>query len=141
MGLSVVAVAALVVVSVCISVEIFSSAMLPSLDDMNDSFTELKKRRVDSVQSSLNITDVDVAVNGSNFDYMVTVENMGSISLQPSQFVVLVNGTSCVFFCSVLYLHPRGVEMITLYDVSFGSPVRFKIVANTGVEAYYEFVG
>jgi archaellum component FlaF (FlaF/FlaG flagellin family) len=141
MGLSVVAVAALVVVSICISVEVLSSNLLPSFDDMNDSFSELKKRRVDSVQSALNITDVAVVINGSNFDYNITVENMGSISLKMSDFVVLVNGTSCMFSCSLEYLHARVVDVISVYDVSFDSPVRFKIVTNTGVEAYYEFVG
>ena len=141
MGLSVVAAAAIIVVSLCISVEVLTSGLLPSLDEINDSYTDLKERRVDSVQTDLNITSVNRSINGSNYDYNISLENTGSVSLKTSDFVVLVNGTSCSFSCSLLYLHPRVVGVISVYDVSFANHVRFKIITEKGIEAYYEFVG
>ena len=86
MGFSLSASFAVIGVSILISIEILTGSLIPTITDIDDSYNEMIDRGISKIQTDINITEVNTSTNGSNYDYNITVENSGSISLEAGDF-------------------------------------------------------
>ncbi len=140
MGFSLIASAAILAVTLFMAVEIITGALLPTLDGINTSYGQLKNRLTDELHTDINITTVSQAVNGTDvYNYNITVQNIGSVTLRTGKFSVLVNGTAYPASCSCLYLYPQSVGYFTLTNVPFGGAARIKIISDNGIADYYTY--
>ena len=139
MGFSLVAAAAIIGVSIVMAIEIIVGTTIPTITDVHDSFDDMRDRAINQVQTDINITDVTSEVNGSNYDINITVENIGSITLETTYFNILVNGTEMEFTCSKSYLHPENEIYFNVSSLESTGPRRLKIVTDNGISGYYDF--
>jgi len=140
MGLSLSAAAAIIGVSLLISLEIIFGTTIPMVTDVYDSYDEMRDRSIDQFQTDINITTISTPDNGSNFDLNFTVNNMGSITLKAIYFDVLVNGTSQPFTCEKSYLYPEKEIWFNVTNLPGGTAShRLKVVAGNGISDYKVF--
>jgi len=140
MGFSLVAAAAIIGVSVLMVIEIIVGTTIPTLTDIHDSFNDMRNRSIDQVQTDINITRVTVEVNGSDYDINITVENLGSITLETTYFNILINGTEKQFTYSTSYLYPEKVVYFNVYNLQGNGERRLKVVTDNGISDYYKFI-
>jgi len=140
MGFSLIASAAILAVTLFMALEIITGALLPTLDGINTSYDQLKNRLTDQLQTDINITTVSRSVNGSNYDYNITVQNTGSVTLKTENFAVLVNGTEYPASCSCTCLYPQNIGYFSLTNISgVGGAARIKIISDNGIADYYTY--
>ena len=139
MGFSLVAAAAIIGVSILIAIEVFVGSTIPVFTDVHESFNKMKNRAIDQVQTDINITSVTTEANGSNTDINITISNIGSISLETSNFYILINGTNKDFTYSNLYLHPENEVYIIVSSLPSTGSRRLKVVTDNGISDYYDF--
>jgi len=140
MGFSLVGAAAIIGVSILMCIEIIISTTLPVLTDVDNAFDEMRNRAIAEVQTDINITDVASLVNGSNYDLTITVENIGSVTLETTFFDILINGTRNDFTCTKSYIHPENEVYFNIFSYSGSGNLRLKVVTNNGISDYYEFI-
>ena len=141
MGFSLVAAAAIIGVSILISLELMIGTTIPTLTDMYDSYDEMKDRSIDQFQTNINITSVTTWDNGTNFDLNFTVNNTGSITLKANYFNVLVNGTRHTFTCEKPYLYPDKQIWFNVTNLPGGTAShRLKVVTDNGISDYKGFI-
>lgn len=141
MGFSTVAATAIIGVSIVMAIEIIVGTTIPAITDVHDSYEEMRNRAIEQVQTDINITNTVAVANGSeNHDLTITVKNTGSISLETTNFDVIINGTKETFSCSNSYIYPQNQATFTLesLDGATGNR-RLKVVTNNGIEDYYEY--
>ena len=139
MGFSLVAAAAIVGVSILMVIEIIVGTTIPTITDVHDTFDDMRDRVIDQIQTDINITDVTSETNGSNYDINVTVENIGSTTLETVYFNILINGTEKKFTCSKSYLHPENEVFFNVSSLQGTGLRRLKVVTNNGISDYYDF--
>ena len=139
MGFSLVAATAIIGLSVIVSIEIIVGTTIPAITDINNAFDEMKDRSIEQVQTDINITDVTYAINGSNYDLNITVENSGSVSLKTRYFNILINGTDNAFSYSKTYLHPKNEVYFNISSFQDTGDQRIKVITNNGISDYYDF--
>ena len=139
MGFSLVAAFAVIGVTALISIEILTGAILPALTDFEDSYEKMIERKIDRVQTKINITNVSTSVNGTNYDYNITVENIGSISLKTVDFTILINGTKQQYICSDPYLYPEQNSYFIIYNLSGSGMKLLKVVTDNGISDYCQY--
>ena len=140
MGFSLVSAAAVIGVSCLIAVEIFTGGVLPAVSDVNYSFKDMNDRAVNTIQSDINITNTSTTAGGPTvYDLNVTVENTGSITLNTSDFVILINGTRDTFTCSTPYLYPENVAYFNVTNIAGAGTARLKVVAPNGISDYEDY--
>ena len=139
MGFSLVGAAAIIGVSVLMAIEIIISTSVPTITNVDDAFDEMRDRVISQVQTDINITNVISVVNGSNYDINITVENIGSITLETSNFNIIINGTINSFSCSKSYIHPENIVYFNVLNFSGSGVLKLKVVTNNGISDYYEF--
>jgi len=139
-GFSLVAAFAVIGVTILISIEILTGAILPVLTDFDDSYEEMIERKIDRTQTKINITNVSTSVNGSNYDYNITVENAGSITLNTADFIILINGTKQQFFCLDPYLYPKKNSYFNVYNLSGSGTKLLKVITENGISDYYQYI-
>jgi len=140
MGFSLIASAAILGVTLFMAVEIITSDLLPTIEGVNDSYKEMKNRLTDQIQTDINITDVIQRVNESGYDYNISVQNTGSVTLNTKEFIILINGSERQTFCASRYLYPENVAIFQVFNVTSANPTRIKVVTNNGVADYYEYM-
>ncbi|OGS40170.1 MAG: hypothetical protein A3K77_03570 [Euryarchaeota archaeon RBG_13_31_8] len=140
MGFSLVAATAIIGVSLIMCLEIIVGTTIPTITDLNKSFDYMRNRAIDQVQTNIDIISVTSEINGSNFDINITVENIGSITLQTSNFDILINGTKNEFTCSKSYLYPEGEVYFNILNIPGSGEKRLKIITNNGIADYYLFI-
>lgn len=140
MGFSLSASFAVIGVSILISLEIFIGAIIPTIDDIDKSYDEKISRGINKIQTDINISNVFTAANLSNYDYNISIENSGSITLKTNEFIVLINGKSYDYVCEDLYLFPESETNFLVYNISGSGSIRLKILAENGISDYYEIV-
>jgi len=140
MGFSLSASFAVIGVSILISVEILIGGLVPTIDDIDKSYDEKINRGINKIQTDINISNVITTVNLSNYDYNITLENSGSITLETNEFIVLINGKSYDFSCEDSYLFPKSEVNFQLYNISGSGSIRLKILTENGISDYYELV-
>jgi archaellum component FlaF (FlaF/FlaG flagellin family) len=139
MGFSLIASAAILAVTLFMAVEIITGALLPTLDGINTSYGQLKNRLADQIQTDINITTVVVSANGGNYNYNITVQNTGSVTLKTGKFAVLLNGIVYPASCSCAYLYPQNIGYFSLTNVTSGGATRIKIISDNGIADYYTY--
>jgi len=140
MGFSLVAATAIIGVSLIMCLEIIVGTTIPTITDLNKSFDYMRNRAIDQVQTNIDIISVTSEINGSNFDINLTVENIGSITLQTSNFDILINGIKNEFTCSKSYLYPEGEVYFNILNIPGSGEKRLKIITNNGIADYYLFI-
>ena len=139
MGFSLVAAAAIIGVSILMAIEILAGTTIPTITDVYDSFDDMRDRAIDQVQTDINITDVTSEANGSNYDINITVENIGSTTLETVYFNILINGVEKQFTCSKSYLHPENEVYFNVSSLQGTGDRRLKVVTDNGISDYYDF--
>jgi flagellar protein FlaF len=139
MGFSLVAAAAIVGVAILMAIEVFVGSTIPTMTDVHDSFDDMRNRAINQIQTDINITDVSSQTNGSGYDINITVENIGSTTLETEDFDILINGTENVFTCSKEYLHPENEVYFNVSSLQGSGDRRLKVVTENGISDYYEF--
>jgi len=139
MGFSLVAAFAIIGVSLLVSIELLTGAILPAITDIGDSYADMADRSIDRVQTNINITNVSISSNNSNYDHNVTVKNSGSVTLKTSDFTILINGSVQQFSCSNSYLYPEKIAYFNIYNLSENEPKILKVVTENGISDYYEY--
>lgn len=141
MGFSVIAAAAILGLTLFMAVEIIASDLLPSIEDMNKSYGEMKERHQNQLQSDINITMVLQSANGSNYDYNISVKNTGSATLFTKDFQILINGSEYQFTCSHKNLFPENTVYFHIVNVAGDGSQRLKVITNNGIADYYTYTG
>ena len=139
MGFSLVAAAAVIGVSILVCIEILTGSLLPAITDVDDSYDDMVGRSIDRVQTDINITSVSTPANGQNYDHNITVENTGSITLNTSDFTILINGTTQQFSCTDPYLYPEKVVYFDILNLPGTGARRLKVITDNGIADYYEY--
>jgi archaellum component FlaG (FlaF/FlaG flagellin family) len=142
MGLSVVSATLIIGVSIFVAIQLIAGNFLPTLTDINTSYRDIKNREGDIVQTGINILAITTSPNISNpgnYDYNLSVENTGSITLPIGTFTTLINGTQQEFNCSDLYLYPIQESNFLVNNFTGAGEKRVKVVTYNGVSDYYEF--
>jgi archaellum component FlaF (FlaF/FlaG flagellin family) len=140
MGFSLIAAAAILGFTLFMAAEIITSDVLPTIEGINDSYGDMKDRLHDQLQTDINISAVSRSVNGANYDYNISVQNTGSISLYTEDFIILINGTGYPFTCSHSYLHPENTVYFRIIDVAGAEAKRIKVISNNGIADYYAYI-
>ena len=140
MGFSLVVAASIIGFSVLMAIEIIVGTTIPTLTNVQDSFYDMRNRAIDKIQTDINITEVTIEINGSNYDINITVENLGSTSLETEYFNILINGTEKQFTCSTSYLHPKNEAYFYVSNLQGSGECKLKIVTDNGISDYYKFV-
>ena len=138
-GFSLIAATAIIGVTLLVIIEITLGATIPTLTDVQDSFYNMRNRAVNRVQTAINITNVGVEENGSDYDINITVRNTGSTTLDTPDFNILINGTEKVATCSKSFLYPEDeayFNVSNLHDTGFYT---LKVITDNGISDYYEF--
>jgi archaellum component FlaF (FlaF/FlaG flagellin family) len=139
MGFSLIASAAILAVTLFMAVEIITGNLLPALEGINNSYGEMKNRLTDQIQTDINITTVSRSVNGLNYNYNITIQNTGSVTLKTGKFVVLMNGTVYAATCSCMFIYPDATAYFTVTNVSGVGAMRMKIITDNGIADYYTY--
>ena len=138
-GFSLVAATAIIGVTLLIAIEVIIGATVPTLTDVHNSFYDMRNRAINQIQTDINITNLGIEVNGSDYDINITVENTGSITLETAYFNILLNGTETRFACSKSFLYPENEVYFNVSNLQGTGPRTLKVVTNNGVSDYYEF--
>lgn len=137
MGFSMIAASAVLGLTLFMAVEIIASDLLPTLEDMNTSYGDMKERLQKQLQSDINITTVVRSANASNYDYNISVKNTGSATLFTKDFMVLINGSGYQFTCSHENLYPENIAYFQITNVAGAGSQRVKVIANNGIADYF----
>ncbi|UCH72231.1 MAG: hypothetical protein JSW62_01410 [Thermoplasmatales archaeon] len=140
MGFSHVAAAAIIGSSILLSMEILTGGILPTVDDFNDSYDDMKTRSIAKFQTDINITNAITSPNGSNYDLNITVKNTGNMDLETVDFNTLINGTIEKFICADPYLYPENDVYFKIFNLSGTGKRRLKIVTGNGISDYYSYI-
>jgi archaellum component FlaF (FlaF/FlaG flagellin family) len=139
MGFSLIASAAILAVTLFMAVEIITGSLLPTLDGINTAYGKLKDRFTDQLQTDINITSVSRSADGLNYDYNITVQNTGSVTLKTEKFAVLVNGREYPASCSCSFLYPENSANFSVTNITGEGTIRIKIISDNGIADYYTF--
>jgi archaellum component FlaF (FlaF/FlaG flagellin family) len=140
MGFSLSASFAVIGVSILISVEILIGGLAPTIDDIDQSYDDKINRGIEKIQTDINISNVVISANSSNYDYNITLENIGSITLETNDFIILINGNLFDFSCFDSYLFPESETNLIINNVSGNGTIRLKILTENGISDYYEII-
>ena len=140
MGFSVSAASCIIGISFLIAVEIFSGTVFPLVSDVHEAYEEMTDRKVERDQTDIKIVNVTTTANGTGFyDYTISVENTGSITISLAKCNLLVNGTIVSFYTTTTYLFPEQSAELHVYHLSGSGLIRLKIITENDITAYYEF--
>jgi flagellar protein FlaG len=140
MGFSLIAAAALLGLSLFMAVEIITSDLLPTIEGINDSYDDMNDRFQEQLHTDINITTVSRSLNGSNYDYNVSVKNTGSETLDSDVFIILINGSEYEFTFSQAYLYPENTVYFRIANVVGTEAKRIKVITNNGIADYYTYM-
>ena len=140
MGFSLTASFAIIGVSLLISIEILTGGIIPTIVDTDESYNDMVDRTIEMVQTDINISSVAIYVNGLNYDHNISVKNTGSITLNTSDFTILINGVSQMFRCADAYLYPEQHTTFNVTNLPGDGNKRLKIITGNGIADYFEYV-
>lgn len=140
MGFSLVAAFGIISVTIIIAVGIISENILPSVKNLNDSYDQQAKRQLNRLQTNINITEVTVTAYGPNYNHSILLKNAGSITLNTSDFIILINGVPQLFTSSKPYIYPEKQAYFNITNVPGLGAQRLKIITENGISKYYEYI-
>jgi archaellum component FlaF (FlaF/FlaG flagellin family) len=139
MGFSLIGAAALLGLSLFMAVEIITSDLLPTIEGINDSYDDMNERFQEQTHTDINITMVYRFPNVSAYDYNISVKNIGSITLDSKNFLILINGYTLNFTSTQRYIYPESTVYFHIYNVTGAESKRIKVVTNNGIADYYVY--
>jgi len=139
MGFSLIAAAAILGFTLFMGVEIIVSDLLPTIEEINTSYEEMNERMQEQLHTVINITQVERVLNGTTYDYTVSVQNTGSTTLHTTNFMILINGSLCEFYVSDGYLYPETTRDFQVVNQPTGGEIRIKVITNNGIADYYTY--
>jgi archaellum component FlaF (FlaF/FlaG flagellin family) len=139
MGFSLIAATAIVGASMLVALTVLTGGILPTVTDFRDSYSNMKDRAINRVQTDMDITASTTSPNASNYDLNFTLNNTGSTTLKTSDFTVLINGTSQPFSCSESYIYLENAAYFYVYNLNGTGTQRLKVIADNGISEYYEY--
>jgi archaellum component FlaF (FlaF/FlaG flagellin family) len=77
--------------------------------------------------------------SGIYYDMNITVKNTGRITLETTDFTILINGEKEQFNCTNSYLYPEKETIFTL-NLTGGGLKRIKTITENGIFDYKEYV-
>lgn len=137
MGYSLVAAFSILSISIFVALEIFSGQVYPIIEDFENSNSNMIQRYNDKIETDINITNVEVTANQSNYDYNITINNNGKITLDTNEINILINGYLYEPQCIESYLLPLNDSYFIIYNISDNGNVRLKAITENGVEDYF----
>jgi archaellum component FlaF (FlaF/FlaG flagellin family) len=139
MGFSLVAATAIIGVALVMAIEIIVGTTFPTMTDVHESLKDMKNRAIDQIQTEISITDVTSTPNGSNYDINITIDNLGSVTLETEYFNILINGTQNAFICSKPNIYPENEVYFNVFNYQNTGLLRLKVVTDNGISDYYDF--
>ena len=140
MGFSLVAATAIVGVSILVSLEILTGSLLPAIENYNDAYDELVDRSVDRAQTDINITGHSIGPGVETYSLVLTVKNIGSVTLNTSKFAIMVNGTSYTFTYPDFFIFPENSVAFTVPSLSSDGYAKVaKVTTPNGISDYYQY--
>lgn len=139
MGFSVTAAAAVIGVSIIISLELLLGSIFPLTYDFIESYDDMKNRAIEQIQTDISITNVATPANDTNYDLNITIANTGSMVLKTGDFNIMINGTDQQFTCKKTYLFPENETYFDVYNLPGEGNRRLKIVTDNGISEYHEY--
>jgi archaellum component FlaF (FlaF/FlaG flagellin family) len=141
LGFSLVAGAAIIGVSIMISLEILTGSLLPAIENFNDAYDDMVDRSLDKVQTNINITShTTPGAAPGEYTLTLTVKNTGSVTLNTSDFTILINGTSYTFTYSDFYLYPEKSANFMVGNLQADGYTKVaKVIAPNGISDYYQY--
>jgi len=139
MGFSTIAAAAILGVTLCMAVEIVTTDLLPTVEDINASYGTMKDRIQKQLQTDIAVTMVTRPENGTDYTYNISVKNTGSNTLLTDNFLILINGSESQFTCSHQHLYPENIVHFHVVSQTSGGENRIKIITNNGIAVYYTY--
>jgi len=140
MGFSLSATTAIIGVSILLAIEIIVSTTIPTVTDIHESYGEMRERSIDRIQTDINITSIVISDNGSNYDLNITLKNIGSTTLETTDFNILINGSMQEFSCKVPYIHPKNKANFNIYNLPGKGLRRLKVVTNNAISDYQIYI-
>ena len=140
MGFSLVAAFAVIGVSILIAIEIFTGSLLPAITDVDESYDDLLDRTVEMAQTDINISSVSISAYGLNYNHSITLKNTGSITLNTSDFTILINGVTQQFICPDSYLYPEKETYLNVSNLPGDGNKILKVISENGISDYYEYI-
>jgi archaellum component FlaF (FlaF/FlaG flagellin family) len=140
MGFSLVAAFAVIGISILIAIEIFTGSLLPAITDVDESYDDLLDRTVKMAQTNINISSVFISTYGLNYNHSITLKNTGSITLNTSDFTILINGVTQQFSCPDSYLYPEKETYLNVPNLPGDGNKRLKVISENGISDYYEYI-
>ena len=139
MGFSLTAAFAVIGVSVLFALEIFTGNLLPSVTNLDESYDDLIDRSVKMVQTDINISSVSISVYGLNYNHSILLKNTGSVTLNTSDFTILINGVSQLFSCPDSFLYPEKETYLNVTNLPGDGNKRLKVISENGISDYHEY--
>ena len=138
MGFSLSAAFAIIGMSIFVAIEIFSTQFSPVIYDYENSNSELIERYIKRIETNINITQVNITSNLTNYDFNITIKNTGANVLKTNEINVLINGNLESFQCNDKYIIPIVETNLILKNLNYNGIVRIKIITGNGIEEYKE---
>ncbi|UCD13089.1 MAG: hypothetical protein JSW60_05890 [Thermoplasmatales archaeon] len=138
MGFSTIVATAVLGGSCIMMITIFSGGVLPTISDYHEAFKNMEDRAVERFHTNINITNV-TNTSGIYYDLNITMKNTGCITLETTDFTMLINGVKERFNCSESYLYPEKEVIFTL-NLTGSGLLRIKAITENGVSDYEEHV-
>ena len=135
MGFSTVAATAIIGVSLLIGVELIVSTTIPSLEDINNSYDEMRDRTIEQAQTDVTIIAAVYILPNT----IVSVQNTGSESIDTSKCNLLHNGVRIGFKSNIVFLHPEQTAILTISNQRSEPGDIIKVITPNGVSDYHTF--
>lgn len=139
MGFSLIAAAAILGFTLFMGVEIIVSDLLPTIEEINTSYGAMNERMQEQLHTGINITQVQRVLNATTYDYTITVQNTGSITLPTTDVMILINGSLCDFFVASDYLYPETTMDFQVVNQAAGGETRIKVITHNAIADYYTY--
>lgn len=140
MGFSLSAAFAIISISIFVAIEIFSTQFLPVIDDFENSNSGLIERYNNRLETNINITEVNVTSNLTNYDFNITIKNTGKTVLNTNEINIFINGNFEEFQYYDNYILPLVQSNLILKNLNYTGIVRIKAITGNGIEEYKNII-
>ena len=139
MGFSLSASFAIIGATVLVAIEIFTGVIIPDTTDIADALQDCLEKDIKKAQTEIEISDVSLTINGSNYDFQVNLTNTGSQSIKLDDCQILIDGMMFSFTTEIPYVHPLNSTIITLKNIESSGQGRMKIITAHDYQAYSQY--
>jgi len=139
MGFSLSASFAIIGATVLVAIEIFTGVIIPDATDIADAFQDRINKDIKTLQTEIEITDVNLTINDSNYDFQVNLTNTGSQPIKLGYCQILIDGVVYTFTTEIPYVLPLNSTIITLRNIESTGQGQMKIVTAHDYQAYSQY--